>query len=160
MCTVKVLYSVFRFSLIDTTITHVNFDLSCHDDTNRKASQISERKVSFSLPVSLFCMCSSSHHTCVCTYSHAWCGHSSTQVVETFRWHYHLLRGSVSLFPFLSHTPQNPPPLLTFDCYNTDNAGVIVNNKGEMKGSGIAGPVAKECSEIWPRIAANASAVV
>ena len=26
-----------------------------------------------------------------------------------------------------------------------DNAGVIVNNKGEMKGSAITGPVAKEC---------------
>eukprot|EP00692_Jakoba_bahamiensis_P003632 EC687453.1.p1 GENE.EC687453.1~~EC687453.1.p1 ORF type:complete len:141 (+),score=28.44 EC687453.1:54-476(+) len=44
--------------------------------------------------------------------------------------------------------------------YFEDNAGVIVNNKGEMKGSGISGPVAKECSELWPRIAANAGAVV
>ena len=26
-----------------------------------------------------------------------------------------------------------------------DNAGVIVNPKGEMKGSAITGPVAKEC---------------
>merc|ERR1711915_898584 len=26
-----------------------------------------------------------------------------------------------------------------------DNAGVIVNEKGEMKGSAITGPVAKEC---------------
>jgi large subunit ribosomal protein L23e len=26
-----------------------------------------------------------------------------------------------------------------------DNAGVIVNAKGEMKGSAITGPVAKEC---------------
>merc|ERR1711865_246409 len=30
--------------------------------------------------------------------------------------------------------------------YFEDNAGVIVNNKGEMKGSGITGPVAKECA--------------
>merc|ERR1712166_1282036 len=30
--------------------------------------------------------------------------------------------------------------------YFEDNAGVIVNPKGEMKGSGITGPVAKECS--------------
>merc|ERR1711963_122113 len=30
-----------------------------------------------------------------------------------------------------------------------DNAGVIVNNKGEMKGSAIAGPVAKECADLW-----------
>merc|ERR1719377_203990 len=33
------------------------------------------------------------------------------------------------------------------------NAGVIVNDKGEMKGSAITGPVAKECAEIWPKIA-------
>merc|ERR1711933_284283 len=29
--------------------------------------------------------------------------------------------------------------------YFGDNAGVIVNDKGEMKGSAIQGPVAKEC---------------
>jgi large subunit ribosomal protein L23e len=29
-----------------------------------------------------------------------------------------------------------------------DNAGVIINDKGEMKGSAITGPVAKECSEL------------
>lgn len=29
--------------------------------------------------------------------------------------------------------------------YSQDNAGVIVNPKGEMKGSAITGPVAKEC---------------
>jgi ribosomal protein L14 len=29
--------------------------------------------------------------------------------------------------------------------YFEDNAGVIVNAKGEMKGSAITGPVAKEC---------------
>merc|ERR1719198_649396 len=34
-----------------------------------------------------------------------------------------------------------------------DNAGVIVNLKGEMKGTAITGPVAKECAELWPRIA-------
>lgn len=64
--------------------------------------------------------------------------------------------------------------------YFEDNAGVIVNNKGEMKGtnnffillidcfhhvfihfigSAITGPVAKECADAWPRVAANASAV-
>ncbi|KAL1227815.1 60S ribosomal protein L23 [Trichinella nelsoni] len=43
--------------------------------------------------------------------------------------------------------------------YFEDNAGVIVNNKGEMKGSAITGPVAKECADLWPRIAANASSV-
>merc|ERR1712039_587727 len=36
--------------------------------------------------------------------------------------------------------------------YFEDNAGVIVNNKGEMKGSAITGPVAKECAELWPRL--------
>merc|ERR1711963_304501 len=40
-----------------------------------------------------------------------------------------------------------------------DNAAVIVNNKGEMKGSGITGPVAKECAELWPRIASNAGTI-
>merc|ERR1712200_364179 len=40
-----------------------------------------------------------------------------------------------------------------------DNAGVIVNVKGEMKGSAITGPVAKECADLWPRIASNASSI-
>merc|ERR1712176_990764 len=41
--------------------------------------------------------------------------------------------------------------------YLEDNAGVIVNPKnGDMKGSGITGPVAKECSDLWPKIAGNA----
>ena len=44
--------------------------------------------------------------------------------------------------------------------YCEDNAGVIVNLKGEMKGSAITGPVAKECADIWPKIAASASAVI
>eukprot|EP00162_Nutomonas_longa_P017359 comp23796_c0_seq1/m.59339 comp23796_c0_seq1/g.59339 ORF comp23796_c0_seq1/g.59339 comp23796_c0_seq1/m.59339 type:complete len:141 (+) comp23796_c0_seq1:3-425(+) len=43
--------------------------------------------------------------------------------------------------------------------YFEDNAGVIVNNKGEMKGSAITGPVGKECADMWPRIAANAPSV-
>lgn len=41
-----------------------------------------------------------------------------------------------------------------------DSAGVIVNNKGEMKGSAVAGPVAKECAELWPRIASNAGSIL
>merc|ERR1712216_771856 len=40
--------------------------------------------------------------------------------------------------------------------YFEDNAGVIVNAKGEMKGSAITGPVAKECADLWPRIASSA----
>lgn len=35
--------------------------------------------------------------------------------------------------------------------YFEDNAGVIVNPKGEMKGSAITGPVAKECVSIVHR---------
>jgi large subunit ribosomal protein L23e len=44
--------------------------------------------------------------------------------------------------------------------YFEDNAGVIVNPKGEMKGSAINGPVGKECADLWPRIASNAGTVV
>eukprot|EP00052_Salpingoeca_macrocollata_P030423 m.319476 g.319476 ORF g.319476 m.319476 type:complete len:140 (+) comp23182_c0_seq1:545-964(+) len=43
--------------------------------------------------------------------------------------------------------------------YFEDNAGVIVNPKGEMKGSAITGPVAKECADLWPRIASNAPSI-
>ncbi|XP_051061278.1 60S ribosomal protein L23-like [Phodopus roborovskii] len=43
--------------------------------------------------------------------------------------------------------------------YFEDNAGVIVNNKGEMKGSAITGPVAKEFADLWPRIASNAGSI-
>lgn len=44
--------------------------------------------------------------------------------------------------------------------YFEDNAGVIVNPKGEMKGSAITGPIAKECADLWPRIASHASSIV
>ncbi|CAI4218485.1 unnamed protein product [Parascedosporium putredinis] len=44
--------------------------------------------------------------------------------------------------------------------YFEDNAGVIVNPKGEMKGSAITGPVGKEAAELWPRIAANSGVVM
>lgn len=44
--------------------------------------------------------------------------------------------------------------------YFEDNAGVIVNVKGEMKGSAITGPVGKECADLWPRIASNAGSIV
>ncbi|XP_065920709.1 large ribosomal subunit protein uL14 [Dysidea avara] len=43
--------------------------------------------------------------------------------------------------------------------YFEDNAGVIVNNKGEMKGSTVTGPVAKECADLWPRIASNSGSI-
>ena len=41
-----------------------------------------------------------------------------------------------------------------------DNAVVIVNDRGETKGSEIKGPVAREAAERWPRIAATASIIV
>jgi hypothetical protein len=44
--------------------------------------------------------------------------------------------------------------------YFEDNAGVIVNPKGEMKGSAITGPVAKECADMWPRIASSAPSIL
>lgn len=44
--------------------------------------------------------------------------------------------------------------------YFEDNAGVIVNPKGEMKGSAITGPVAKECADLWPRIASAANSIM
>eukprot|EP00343_Euplotes_focardii_P008996 CAMPEP_0205823316 /NCGR_PEP_ID=MMETSP0206-20130828/15980_1 /ASSEMBLY_ACC=CAM_ASM_000279 /TAXON_ID=36767 /ORGANISM="Euplotes focardii, Strain TN1" /LENGTH=140 /DNA_ID=CAMNT_0053120357 /DNA_START=26 /DNA_END=448 /DNA_ORIENTATION=+ len=44
--------------------------------------------------------------------------------------------------------------------YFEDNAGVIANPKGEMKGSAITGPVAKECAELWPRIASAAGSIL
>merc|ERR1712110_1252379 len=43
--------------------------------------------------------------------------------------------------------------------YFEDNAGVIVNNKGEMKGQNVTGPVAKECAELWPKIASRAGSI-
>lgn len=44
--------------------------------------------------------------------------------------------------------------------YFEDNAGVIVNNKGEMKGSAISGPTAKEAADLWPRVASNSSSIL
>jgi len=44
--------------------------------------------------------------------------------------------------------------------YFEDNAGVIVNPKGEMKGSAITGPVAKECADLWPRVASAAGSIM
>jgi large subunit ribosomal protein L14 len=41
-----------------------------------------------------------------------------------------------------------------------DNAAVIITPEGEMKGSEIRGPVAKEAAERWPRIASATSIIV
>merc|ERR1711898_27032 len=43
--------------------------------------------------------------------------------------------------------------------YFEGNARVIVNEKGEMKGSAVTGPLAKECAELWPRIASAAGSI-
>lgn len=44
--------------------------------------------------------------------------------------------------------------------YILDNAGVIINPKGEMKGSAITGPVGKEAADLWPKIASAAGSVL
>merc|ERR1739848_764776 len=44
--------------------------------------------------------------------------------------------------------------------YFEDNAGVIVNERGEMKGSAIQGPVAKECADLYPKIASAAPSII
>ncbi|MEM3512906.1 MAG: uL14 family ribosomal protein, partial [Thermoplasmata archaeon] len=41
-----------------------------------------------------------------------------------------------------------------------NNAAVITTETGEVKGSDIKGPVAREAAERWPRIAAVASIIV
>jgi len=43
--------------------------------------------------------------------------------------------------------------------YFEDNAGVIVTAGGDLKGSAITGPVARECAELWPKIASSAGSV-
>jgi len=43
--------------------------------------------------------------------------------------------------------------------YFEDNAGVIVNPKGEMKGSAVTGPITKECADLWPRVASAAGSI-
>lgn len=41
-----------------------------------------------------------------------------------------------------------------------DNVGVLVNPKGEMKGSSITGTIRKECADLWPKIASAANNIV
>jgi len=41
-----------------------------------------------------------------------------------------------------------------------DNACVLVNERGETRGSDIKGPVSREAAERWPRIAAAAKQIV
>ena len=42
----------------------------------------------------------------------------------------------------------------------TDNACVITNERGEVQGTDIKGPVSRESAERWPRIAATAKQIV
>ncbi|MEC9173582.1 MAG: uL14 family ribosomal protein, partial [Candidatus Thermoplasmatota archaeon] len=37
---------------------------------------------------------------------------------------------------------------------------VLTNEKGELKGSDIKGPVSRESAERWPRVAATAKQIV
>ena len=41
-----------------------------------------------------------------------------------------------------------------------DNACVITNERGEVQGTDIKGPVSREAAERWPRIAATAKQIV
>ena len=41
-----------------------------------------------------------------------------------------------------------------------DNAAVLVTAEGELRGSQIKGPVAKEAAERWPRVAGASSIIV
>lgn len=40
-----------------------------------------------------------------------------------------------------------------------DNAAVVLTPKGDVKGTAISGPVAKECAELWPKISSMASCI-
>jgi large subunit ribosomal protein L14 len=41
-----------------------------------------------------------------------------------------------------------------------DNAAIIMTPEGELRGTEIKGPVAKEAAERWPRIASSASLII
>uniref|UniRef100_A0A0R3SX74 Large ribosomal subunit protein uL14 n=1 Tax=Hymenolepis diminuta TaxID=6216 RepID=A0A0R3SX74_HYMDI len=43
--------------------------------------------------------------------------------------------------------------------YFEDNAGVLIKQKGELKGTLITGPVAKECADLWPKVASACSSI-
>ncbi|KAI9567053.1 ribosomal protein L14 domain-containing protein [Boletus coccyginus] len=44
--------------------------------------------------------------------------------------------------------------------YFEDNVGIIINNKGDMKGSVIISPITKKYADLWPHIAAKAGTVI
>jgi len=41
-----------------------------------------------------------------------------------------------------------------------DNAAVLVTKEGDMKGTEVRGPVAREAADMWPKLAAIASTIV
>ena len=41
-----------------------------------------------------------------------------------------------------------------------DNAGVLVTDDGDPKGSSISGPIARESADLWPRISNVASSII
>jgi large subunit ribosomal protein L14 len=41
-----------------------------------------------------------------------------------------------------------------------DNAAVITTETGEVKGTDIKGPVAREAAERWPRVSATANTII
>lgn len=41
-----------------------------------------------------------------------------------------------------------------------DNAAVLINAKGEMKGTQISGPVPREVADMWPKISSNAPGII
>jgi len=41
-----------------------------------------------------------------------------------------------------------------------DNAAVLVTREGELKGTEIRGPVAREAADMWPKLAAMATMIV
>ena len=53
------------------------------------------------------------------------------------------------VFLYFEVCPRTTTQLTLWTCLQKDNAGVIVNPKGEMKGSAITGPVAKECVRLF-----------
>ncbi|KAJ6642142.1 60S ribosomal protein L23, partial [Pseudolycoriella hygida] len=48
------------------------------------------------------------------------------------------------------------PVGVVINCSNDTGAK---NLKGEMNGTAITGPVAKECADLWPRSASNSSSI-
>ena len=41
-----------------------------------------------------------------------------------------------------------------------DNAAVLITREGDMKGTEIRGPVAREAADMWPKLAGMASIII